>query len=158
VDLSKKPQIVVLNKIDGVDQEIVDDAVIALRKVVPKKTEIVAVSAKSKIGVQDLLNKAYHLTKKQKTKVAAKKKTIPRLTLTETDDNWRIEEMKGGYVVHGVKIERFAKRTDFSNPHGVQRLRDILYKTGVMQELEKKKIEADQFIQFGDNDHLRMQY
>jgi Obg family GTPase CgtA-like protein len=60
--------------------------------------------------------------------------------------------------VTGKKIERFAKRTRFGEYHGEQRLRDIMFKMGIMQELERKGIEVDQKIQIGDPSVGSMEY
>ncbi len=55
VDLSKRPQLVVLNKTDGLDPEIVDDLLKKLRKVVPKTTPIFAISAQAGQGIKEVL-------------------------------------------------------------------------------------------------------
>ena len=47
------------------------------------------------------------------------------------------------WVVTGHKIEKFARRTDFDNEHGIARLRDIMKKMGIMRELEKRKIDPE---------------
>lgn len=151
VDLSKKPQIVLLTKIEGVDEDIVDDVLMQLKKVIPKQTKLLAISAKSKLGVKEVLQETYKLTQKHKqmAKKKADEKTLHRFTLDDDEDSWKVEKVDEGFLVTGAKIERFAKRTDFNNPHGVERLRDIMYKMGIMQELERKNIEPGQHIFFG---------
>jgi GTPase len=51
--------------------------------------------------------------------------------------------------VTGVKIEQFAGRTDYESEEGVQRLRDILRKMGIMHALLRQGIEPGQTIHIG---------
>jgi Obg family GTPase CgtA-like protein len=53
------------------------------------------------------------------------------------------------FVVTGEKIERFAVRTDFANDAGIERLREIMRKMGIMHELERQKINPGDKIYFG---------
>lgn len=141
VDLTKRPQIVVLTKIDGLDEEIIESQKQALAKVVPKGVKIFAISAPSKQGVKELLYAASEIVAKERAKaVKEAAKTLPVIRL-ERDDSWRVEKVDNGFVVYGEKIERFAARTDFENSHAVTRLRDILKKMGIMKVLIKQGIE-----------------
>ena len=56
------------------------------------------------------------------------------------------------FLVTGPKIEKFAARTDFSNPHGVNRLRDIMRKMGITHELERQNAEPDSIIRIGQHE------
>lgn len=151
VDLSKKPQIVVLTKIDGLDSDIVADLTQQLRKVVPARTQIVAISASSGEGLQNLLYDVAKVVTKHKAKLAKEAvEVVPVLTFEEPEDRWTIEERDGVFVVTGKKIESFAHRTDFGDYYGIQRLRDILKKMGILNALIKKNIEVGQKIIIGD--------
>lgn len=142
VDLSGRPQVVALNKIDGLDKDIVGDALKLLKPVVPKNTPLLAISAASGGGVRDLL----FLLKKlvNKTSASKKKKAVeidlPVITLTSADEAWRVTKGKDGFAITGAKIEKFAIRTDFTNPEGIRRLRDIMRKMGIIHELERKGV------------------
>ncbi len=150
LDLSKKPQIVVLNKIDGLDSEIVTDRLKTLQKVVPKKTTLLAISAQSGSGVPELLFAVKALVHKQSRPAElAQAKELPILRLSSTDASWRVSKAAEGYMVTGRKIERFAARTDFKSSAGVQRLRDIMHKMGIMHELQRQGIQPGQRIQVG---------
>lgn len=152
-NLSKKPQVVALNKIDGLDEDIVADKIAQLRKVVPKKTPLLAISAKSKEGIGELLSEVIKQIEQQHGQAIKKShdQTLPVLTFKPSEESWTIEKSRKGFVVRGKKVERFAARTDFDNPHGVQRLHDILRKMGILRELERQGIEAGQSIHVGDN-------
>lgn len=155
VDLTKRPQLVVLSKIDGLDEEITSTQIEELKKVVPPRTKIKAISAKSGLGIKDLLAEVEQLVNKYKIKQsqATKKqsqKQLPVLRLSSTTDkSWNVAKEKNAFVVTGKKVERFAVKTDFANPHGIVRLRDIMRKMGIMHELEKQSIEAGQIIRVG---------
>ena len=150
LDLSKRPQIIALNKIDGLDREIVDDQLGKLKKSVGRRTKIFAISAQSGQGTKELLFGIKSAVKKSKTKISDKlKPSIPIIRLTPRGDKWSVEKSGKQYIVIGPKIERFAKRTDFDNDDGVTRLRDIMHKMGITHELERKGIKPENKIRIG---------
>ena len=146
IDMSGKPQVVALSKIDGLDDEIVKDLLKQLKPLVPKGTKLTAISSKSGEGVKEMLRfvRDEVLKARQKKAETAEEdaNAIPILTL-KTDDAWKIEKTKAGFVVSGRKIERFAVRTDFESYHAVARLRDIMKKMGIMHGLVREGIEPE---------------
>jgi GTP-binding protein len=143
-DLTKLPQLVVLNKIDGMDKADVNQKLAQLKKALPKTTFLYAISAKSSEGVQPLLFEVAKLVQKQKTpKHKQITKPLPVIRLPKTNESWQVSKEKGYFVVSGKKIERFAERTDFTNTEGVQRLRDIIKKMGIERELIHQGIEPN---------------
>jgi GTP-binding protein len=93
---------------------------------------------------------------KQQAEVSEADK-LPVLTISD-EDAWHVKKTDKGFVVTGRKIERFARRTDFDNYHGVQRLRDIMKKMGIMHALVRAQIEAGQKIIIGQPEIGRMEY
>lgn len=156
VNLSKKPQIVVLNKIDGLDSEIIEDLTSQLKKVVPKSTKILAMSAVSGLGVEKVLYEVLSMSDKIKKHDESKKsKELPVIGIDISNpEEWSISDSEDGYVVTGQKIERFAERTHFDSEEGLARFRDILRKMGIMTELERRGIEPGQKIHIGQNYQL----
>ena len=152
VDLSTKPQIVVLTKIEGLDDDMVKDQLAKLAKVVPKGTPLTAISAQSKQGLPELLRKVRGIVEEARAHQAeeeAEAPTIPVLTLDkQAVDAWSITKEDGGiFVVRGRKIERFAERTHFNSEEGVQRLRDIMRKMGIMHGLVREGINPGDTIE-----------
>lgn len=144
IDLSPRPQLVVLTKIEGLDDEIVADKLSELQAIVPAKTPLIAMSAQSGQGVQAVLYELKSLVDAERAKVAeaeAAEPEVPIITLVNQPDSWHIKEEDGAFTVTGRKIEKFALRTDFESFHAVQRLRDIMKKMGIMHELTKRGIE-----------------
>jgi GTP-binding protein len=161
VDLSKLPQVVALTKIEGAAKKDIEQKLKVLKSEAKRGTPVLAISSPSGEGLKELLR----LVQKQveKARKAAAKKTqqlneLPVIGYVPTEDDWHIEKTDGRFIVTGKKIERFAKRTRFGEYHGEQRLRDIMFKMGIMQELERKGIEVDQKIQIGDPSVGSMEY
>lgn len=159
VDLSKRPQIIAINKVDGLDEEIVSDLVQKLKRPVKRGTKIMPISAQSGKGTKELLREAQELLKKTSSKTKKKKpEKLPVIKLNNTDDSWKVTKTKDGFLVKGAKIERFATRTDFDSEAGIQRLKDIMRKMGIMHELERKKIKLGGTVQIGPDDTYRLKY
>ena len=150
-ELADRPEIVTLTKIEGLDDEIVADLTKQLKKVVKRGTPIFAISSQSGAGLQSMLYaiKDKVVAARAKAEVNIEKDAIPTLTIQDTSDRWSISKDGAAFVVKGDKIEQFAKRTDFNNEEGVQRLRHIMRRYGIMHELIRRGIEADQEIHVG---------
>jgi GTP-binding protein len=146
VDLSKKPHIIALTKCEGFDEEYITERIAEVKKVAGARTKVYAISSHSKYGVNELLRVLATLVNGQRTKTA--KTTKPLLPVLKLADSrvWTVKKTADGYAVSGTKIERFAMRTDTSNPEGTRRLKDIMKKMGIMRALEKQGIEAGQKI------------
>jgi GTPase len=146
VDLSKRPQIVVLSKIDGLDKQTLQARMADLKSIVPKRTKTLAISAASNQGVPDLLFAAKAVVAKARQKASSQKEDAIPIIKLQTDDAWQVTKTDEGFVVTGKKIERFASRTEFNNPHAVQRLRDIMKKMGIIHELVRQGIQSEDTI------------
>jgi GTP-binding protein len=160
VDLSKRPQIVVLTKVEGIDDTVLKKKLQELKKAVPRGTPLQAISAQSRQGINELLYTVKDVIKAEHERQAAEQPETAGLLVLRLadDDGWRVERTDEGFVVTGQKIERFAARTDFGNVHGVQRLRDIMKKMGVMKELVRQGIEPEQAVVIGKPAIGRLEY
>lgn len=161
VDLTKKPQLVVITKIDGLDSEIVADQIKTLKKVLPKSTKVMAISSTSHLGVKEVLFELQKIVKKADLKA-------PRLVIEDPDlvvirpkfdeTAWEVEKVEGGFIVSGKKIERFASRTRFENDFSLQRLNDIFRKMGIQRELKKHGLKSGDRIQIGKTEIGSFEY
>ena len=149
IDLSTKPQIVALSKIDGLDNEIITDELSQLQAVVPAQTPLFAISAISKQNTQELLYKVLEKVTQLKEQEAEAEDTIPVIGVREDESAWRVVQVDDGFKVTGRKIERFALRADISTEEGQRRVRDIMRKMGIMRSLEKQNILPGQNIHIG---------
>ncbi len=159
-ELIKRPEVVALTKVEGLDNEIIDDLMGQLRRVIDAKTPLFAISAHSGEGLQQLLFalKDAVQTMRAQPKEEPESTELPVLKLTDTSDEWNVAKRGGTFIVTGKKIERFAGRTDFSNDQGVQRLRDIMRRQGILHELVRQGIKAGQTIQIGSDTEHRLAY
>lgn len=159
IDLSKVPQVVALTKIEGVDKKQLNAKLKQLKKIAPKTTPVLAFSANSREGLDDLLrtlSKQLDQIRKRQTK-AKKQPQLPVIGLREADD-WTVEKIKGGFRVTGKKIERFAYRTRFGDGPSEERLRDIMRKMGIIRELERQGVEPGQTITIGNPQIGELEY
>ena len=76
------------------------------------------------------------------------------LSEEEISKSWWVEfdEEEHIFVVRGEKIEKFARRTNFANIHGVNRLRDILRKMGIERELRSQGAQNSSVISIAGNE------
>ena len=129
-DLAAKPEVVALTKIDAADDEIVQMQINDLKSVTNSP----------------IYAKEHRLAVMMKAEELGGTPTIT-LTSSEVDKTWWVSHQDdGSYLVTGPKIERFARRTDFDNEHGVNRLRDIMSKLGITGELVKQGATGDSVI------------
>jgi GTP-binding protein len=154
VDLSARPQVVALTKIEGLDAEIIKDQTTKLKKVTPKDATITAISAHTKQGVPELLRNVKKLVEAERARQRTAEAVtaapeVPVLTIEDQEESWEVIKEEDAYVVHGSKIERFASRTDFNSPAGVERLRDIMQKQGIVHELVRQGIGSGDSIRIG---------
>ncbi len=140
IDLSDKPEIVIINKIESVPPDELQKKLSKVQEVV--KSKIILISAVAHKNLPELL----HEIEKKLAKEAKKNKKIEPVedykVFTMEDivskDFFEVKKENDKYVLTGPKIERFAVRTDFSNPYAVQRFKDIMKKIGVDKELKRQ--------------------
>jgi GTP-binding protein len=160
-ELIKRPEIVALTKVEGLDNEIIDDLMSQLRRVIDTKTQLFAISALSGESTPALLfalKDAVQAVRAEPAKEAVETTELPVLKLTDTGDEWHVTKQGDTFHVAGKKIERFAGRTNFDNDQGVQRLRDIMRRQGILHELVRQGIKPNQTIQIGSDESHRIAY
>lgn len=142
-NLAAKQQIVVLSKIDLILPEELAKKRADFEKVLPKGSELFAISSQAHENLQPLLyavRAAVDAERKRQAEVEPEEKTVPVLRLKD-QSSWRVTHEGNRFVVSGSKIERFAVRTDFTNDEGIRRLRAIMRKQGIIHELGRQGIQ-----------------
>ncbi len=159
VDLSAKPQLIVITKADTVDAKALKATVSAVKKAegapgrAAGKTPIFTISAVAHQGLADVLRAAAKLVKTARAKREAElaEAAVPVIEAVDLPDFWRVApEGAGVWRVTGERIEGFARRTNFEQDDAVRRLRDILAKTGVRRELMRQGAQDGDTIRIGD--------
>lgn len=144
-ELALRPEVIALTKTEGLDDDILQMQMNAVRQEAGKAAAIFAISSQAHKGLKEVL---YEL----RTKVDAAREVeheleeaddeIPTIGLSQrqAEGAWHVEksEATGHFIVSGDKIEKFARRTNFDNYEGVNRLRDIMKKLGIMHELARQ--------------------
>ena len=162
-ELATRPEIVALTKIEGLDNDIINDQLAQLQKIIPKNTPLFAISSHAHRGTQELLRElAQQISSHVKTKskpesvVRDSEETVITLSDDAAQKAWRVEKNDNLFMVYGEKIEKFARRTDMTNIHSVNRLRDILKKMGIVHELIRRGAQNDSIIQIGNDTQLTL--
>lgn len=156
VDLSKKPQVVAITKVEGLDDDIVQDLIKRIRKLTNKGAPVFALSSHTKQGVKEILA-TLKTSVEQVRNIQVEEhaeSSIPILSLQDDAEAWEVNKVNDTFLVTGKKIERFASRTHFDSEAGIKRLRDIMRKMGIMHELERKGINSGDEINIGDEGSL----
>ncbi len=159
IDLVDRPEVIALTKCDGLDQEIIDMQVQAVREVAAPGAKIFAISSSARYGLQDLLRELVRVVGNVRSiveEIESDEGDLPviKLSQVEQSEAWdvRYDEDEKVYVVTGDKIEKFARRTNFDGFENVNRLRDIMKKMGITHDLVRKGAVSDSRIIIGDSE------
>jgi len=139
VNLTAKPQIVALTKVDAIDDDVQNDLMDQLRQVGAE--QIFPISSVAHRGLDELLRAVDKVVVAERAVRAEAAAALPRFVISQKDfpNLWRLErEEDGAWRITGGKLEGFAQRTDWDNEDAVERMRDIMRKTGVGKELTKR--------------------
>ena len=152
-NLAKKEQIVVLNKIDMLDEKTIKEEKKLLKKIAPK-SQTFAISAITKEGLKPLLfaitQKLIEI-KKEESRQRKPRTTgeIPVLQPHLDQEQFEIEKVVRKkdhkiFRIKGKRIEQLIKMTNISNIEGLERVYHFMEKSGMKRAVEK------QGAQFGD--------
>lgn len=157
VKLTKLPEIVVVNKTDGLNEEKVQSIKAELEKVILKKGKILFISALSGTNLDKLKYALIeNLENIKPPKKTVKPKTLPVIKIGEDVHSFNITKDNRGFKVSGQQIDKFASRTDFTNQEAVDRLKDIMRRQGIYHQLVRQGAKPGDKIYFGTsaNDYL----
>jgi len=158
-ELATRPEVIALTKAEGFDDEMVQMQIDAVRAVAGKKAEVFAISSSAHKGIKEVLRAL-------RTKVQAARNVEKEIDEVDNDtvvislsdkqisDSWSVtkDPETEHFVVVGEKIEKFARRTNFDNFEGVNRLRDIMKKLGVNHELSRAGAVGDSIIEIAGHE------
>lgn len=158
-ELLDRPELIALTKSEGMDEDLKTYQVEKVKQVAPN-SQIFVISSVAHQGLKELLRALkievdnYRL-QSEKEEENSDEAELPIITLSqeEVENSWYAEylEEEGVYIVKGRKIEKFARRTNFNNIHGVNRLRDIMRKMGIEQEIRRMGGVNESIIEIENN-------
>ena len=159
-DLLDRLEIVALTKAEGMDAEMIDFQISKLRKVA-NSSQIFVISSSAHQGLKEVLRalrKQVEDFRNSQSEIDANEEenediAVISLSQDEINKAWTVNfnEEENIFEVYGEKIEKFARRTNFMNVHGVNRLRDILRKMGIEHELRRMGAENSSIISIAGN-------
>ncbi len=146
--LSDRPTVVVLNKIDTLDDELRE----YLREAFPGAVQVSALTGEGVEGLRDLLEERLRsLGERELTKTNGSDGTTKHRVFRPTFRGLRVEEVgEGVYEVSGGNVERLALRTDWDSTEGVANFQRELEKKGVVAALKKAGAEPGDEIRIGE--------
>ncbi len=158
-ELLGRPEIIALTKTEGMDSEIIKYQVSKIQEKAGD-VQVFAISSSAHLGVKDVLRslrkEVEEFRKIEEESVENEFEediAVISLSQDEISKAWQVEfnEEENIFKVSGEKIEKFARRTNFMNIHGVNRLRDILRKMGIDHELRRMGAENSSIISISGN-------
>ena len=144
--LGKRPQIVVLNKMDLPD---------VAEKLAPLQQQferlgvaLMPVSAVSQYNLRELMWKVFNML----SELPEEEKEIEMpVYRAEVDPNaFEIEKTEDGYVVSGARIEKAAAMTYFDQPGSVRRFQKLMAGLGVEKALRAAGIQEGESVIIGE--------
>lgn len=157
--LTKKDEIIVVNKTDLLDEKVLKEKVSELKKVTKGK-KMFTISAVAKKGLKELL---FEISKKltkikkspKKKKSASKSKKIPILRPHLEKVKFEIEKIirKKNYKIFRIKgkrIEQLITMTDINNQEGLERIYHYIEKLGIKRAIEKNGAKIGDFLKIKD--------
>lgn len=150
--LAKKPQLIVLNKADTLDTELVQMLVKDFKKRARKRKKVFVISAISGEGLDKLLYAVKDVLVKheeEKPQKNLKKKKVFKPHLEGLEQRFYLEKKRNKFIVRGERLEQIAVMTDTRNASAMARLRDVFKKKGVTRQLEKMGVKEGDKIEVG---------
>ncbi len=135
-DLGRKPQIVVGNKADLLDQEAIKGLI---RSFATIGVDLIPISAATGSGLSELVHRTYDRLQ-QTNLVRAERSEAPkrRIYTFKDEEGFRVERDGDLFVVRGKAVEELVQKLVLDSRDAQEYLSDRLERMGVMRELERK--------------------
>lgn len=151
-DLTTKPMLVALNKVDLSEAS---ERVPALTTALAARGyQVIPISAATGEGVPLLMQAAAGALRElqEPEPPAETPQARRRYTLQNVDERaWSAERLsRHHFAVTGVGIERFTRMTDFSREEGVERFQRLLESSGIASELERLGVETGDVVHIAE--------
>lgn len=153
--ITKKPQIIVANKIDAIyEEEGVENPITIIRaEFEPKGIKVFAISAVSGKGLKELLYYCNEvLTTLDSEPMIFEQEFFPDFSNSYAKEPYTVvyDSENQEYVVEGVRIEKMLGYTNLDSEKGFTFFQKFLKDSGILEELEKLEInEGDTVRMYG---------
>ncbi len=161
VTLSKKRELIVLNKTDLIGDDV-EEIVKALEKEGLKIFH--SMSAATQLHTKELIDKLLPIVleeREKREKFASDEEDLEASALPVLKPQqasmrmgaYRIEKKQDGtIIIRGKRLEQFTKMTNFESMGGVERFRDIVDKIGLLKALRQHRKDDESRVYVGDID------
>ena len=163
-ELVDRPEVIALTKVEGLDEDIIQMQIDALRQVAPNR-EVYAISSAAHQNLKEVLRELRRRVEEARQKEAEEAPVdeadgLPVISLSseQVQRAWHISQLPDRedgtkvFRVKGHKIEKFARRTRFDTFEGLNRLRDIMKKMGIAHALSRAGAEGNSVIRIGEDE------
>jgi GTP-binding protein len=144
--LAKRPQLVVLNKIDLPDaiawEPLIEE------EVIKEGYPFCSISAVTGQGVDDMLHQVKQMLDEAPEPDPVNEEIV--ITPDEDEEAYWIEETADGWRVHGKRIERIAAMTYFEFEATALRFQRILESIGISEALKEAGVQPGDTVYIGD--------
>ncbi|MCP4538540.1 MAG: GTPase ObgE [Chloroflexi bacterium] len=148
--LPRKPQLVVLNKMDMPEvRERWPEIKAALKA---QGHSAVAISALARDGTRDLLYRAAQMLSDFVEETLPREETLPVFRLKDDDEVFTVEWEEDGWRVRGERVERLAAMTIWNLEEAVFRFQRTLDRMEISAALEQAGVQPGDAVRIGDKE------
>lgn len=145
--LAKRPKIIVLNKLDLVDQDMVD----LFCESIQSEDPIIAVSAREEINLDQLEDRIWSRLDHTSAPRDEPEQT-ERVVHMEQRQPIKVTPGTDRYYLQGDRVEQLIDRFNLSNPDAMAYVRDQLLRMNLHKKLEKAGCRPGDTVQFGNQE------
>lgn len=158
-DVANKTQILAVSQVDLLTEKAKEKALKVATKIIADNPKVFKLDKKpflfssiTKEGVRELILETGSELAKIPKKV--EKKAVKVFTLADSKRSTFkiIPEGEENFIIRSERLEKFAAKTDFQNPHAVMRIYDIMTRMGIVKELTKKGAHFGSKIKISDKE------
>ena len=132
--LSKRRQIIVANKIDVANEELLKEVEELAQK---ENIELYKISAATKQGVQELIDELEKTLKTLPKEELVEIEDRVVYTLEDKNEQWEIKEKDGIFIVSGRAVERLMGRVNIEDNESMYYLQKSLKNMGIDKKLKE---------------------
>lgn len=156
-ELSTKREVVVINKIDMLNEKELEKKIKELKK--KNIEDIYPISALTQTGVKPLMFEVYKtleaVIKEDSKKKAAKPKELPVILEKKRREKFSIDKVvkKKGvqiFTVSGDRLIQLVSMTNLASQEGLERAYRYVERIGLKKALQKRKANIDDIIEIGE--------
>lgn len=146
--LSHRPQIVVANKCDQADEELIEMFIEEVRK--QGYEDVFVASAAARIGIDEIRNKTTELVSKLPPTIIVEEAPEEKIYKFEAEEQYSIVIEDSVYCIKGVWAHMVMESTNFSDPTSLSYFQRSLINAGVIDSLREAGIQEGDIVRIDD--------